>query len=183
MPPNTKRRLPYWLFPSILMVFGLFVVLSRVRRSRRHPDPPQFSVEAFVQTYPKLPEDAVRRLTEVISAKHLSQGQAAALVGELYGQGQALLPDSDLDELAALYATAMRTLDSADLVFAASVVTAAKTSGVVDTAGQARLNGLMAEAFAKLPPRAYNRYLEIQGKALELALTYPESARRAYESK
>jgi len=121
------------------------------------------AVDQVLQAFPNMSAQAKSVFRQ--RAAGMSENQTAALLWQLVAEGETLLSNADQNELFSLFLKAVKTLTPEEQIFIHAL-----DHSQGHSADHLKSGLLGQEAFGNLPEKDNSRFLELRGKAAQLAL-------------
>lgn len=149
-----------------------------VRRARTASA--QTTADQLLQAFPRMSAQAKRIFRQKVAG--MSEEQTMAFLWQLMAEGETLFSEADKNEMTAFYWKAVETLTPDEQMFIAQVNLKMSQGQGYSATDQERASVLVQSGFGNLSENDNARYLEMRGKAIELALLKPEEASRQFRS-
>jgi len=148
--------------------------------SRAPTESQQSTSDQVLQAFPNMSAKAKRAFRQKVSG--MSEDQTMAFLWQLMAEGETLFSDADKNEMTAFYWKAVETLTPEEQMFIQKVNLKLSQGQGYSAADQQKSSALVQKGFGNLSEKDNSRYLEMRGKAIELALLKPQAAARQYQS-
>ena len=172
----TKKRLPSRVYSglhiaSLALMAILFWLPSRAEST---------AADNLLNAFPGMSTQAKSMFRQRTS--DMSQEKTTALLWQLMSEGETLMSDAEKNEMTAFYWKAVETLTPEEQMFVQKVHLKMGAGQGYSAADQQKSSALVQRGFGNLSEKDNARYLEMRGKAIELALLKPDEALRQFKS-
>ena len=140
----------------------------------------QSTADQMLQAFPNMSAQAKQAFRQKVSG--MSDDQTLACVWQLMAEGETLFSAPDKNEMIAFYWKAVETLTPEEQMFVGQVNLKLSQGQGYSAADQQKSSTLVQKGFGNLSDKDNARYLELRGKAVELALLKPGAAARQFKS-
>jgi len=140
----------------------------------------QSTADQMLQAFPNMSAQAKQAFRQKVSG--MSDDQTLACVWQLMAEGETLFSAPDKNEMIAFYWKAVETLTPEEQMVVGQVNLKLSQGQGYSAADQQKSSTLVQKGFGNLSDKDIARYLELRGKAVELALLKPGDAARQFKS-
>jgi hypothetical protein len=172
------------------LIAGGFVVnkaISQIRQLQTRSDSGQSTSHApatdrqsaadqVLQAFPSMSAQAKRLFRQKV--QFMSEDETMAFLWQLMAEGETLFSDADRSEMTAIYWKAVGSLTPDEQMLVQKTDLKLSRGRCYSASDQQRLSALVQKGFGDLPENDNARYLELRGKAIELALLQSAAASR-----
>ncbi len=173
-----------WLIGII--VAGGFLTFKSMQEARLFEQTRQTSggadiIDEYLLVFP-LSSDGKAAFMARIQNQRLSEDQVHALVWQLMAEGETLMSEAHTREMSSYYWKAVETLTPEEQMFITKINLKLSQGQGYSASDQQASSVLIQKGFGNLSERDNARYLELKGKAIELALLQPDVASRQFKA-
>jgi len=155
--------------------------LKSARQPTRERQPSQHSTaDQVLQAFPNMSAQAKRAFRR--KAAGMLEAQTTALLWQLMSKGESLFSDTDKNRMIEFYWKAVETLTPEEQMIIQKVNVKMGAGQGYSADDQQKSSALVQKGFGNLSDKDNNRYLELRGKAIELALLKPKEAEQRFKS-
>ena len=140
----------------------------------------QSTADQVLQAFPNMSAQAKRVFRQKVAG--MSEDETMAFLWQLMAEGETLFSDADKSEMTTFYWKAVETLTPEEQMLIQKVNLKMSQGQGYSAADQQKSSALVQKGFGNLSEKDNARYLEMRGKAIELALLKPSAASRQFKS-
>jgi len=138
------------------------------------------TADQVLQAFPGMSAQAKRVFRQKVAG--MSDDETMAFLWQLMAEGETLFSETDKSEMTAFYWKAVETLTPEEQMFIQKVNLKMSQGQGYSATDQQKSSALVQKGFGNLSEKDNARYLEMRGKAIELALLKPDAASRQFKS-